>query len=102
MPRGRARHASVAVRGSHVFLFGGVTVSSDNAASTDNPAVDALEGGGGEEAGEVPNLSLVDAIDRYDVEADEWATVGRCRNPRQMSSMAVVSPQPEPRDEGGW
>lgn len=43
---------------------------------------------------EVPDLCLVDSIDRYDVWRDEWSTVGRSRYPRQMSSVAVVSPLP--------
>lgn len=51
------------------------------------------EGGAAETwGGEVPNLQLVSSIDRYDVARDEWVTAGHSRYPRQMSSVAVVSP----------
>ncbi|CDS39396.1 ectoderm neural cortex protein 1 [Echinococcus multilocularis] len=99
MPIARARHASVAVRGGHVFLFGGVTVvlattpfpeSSERSRQTEVAVegVEAVNSWGSE----VPDLLLVDSIDRYDVWRDEWTTVGRSRYPRQMSSVAVVSP----------
>ncbi|VDM33650.1 unnamed protein product [Hydatigera taeniaeformis] len=99
MPIARARHASVAVRGGHVFLFGGVTVvpattSFSESTERSGRTWATVEGiGAGNSLGsEVPDLLLVDSIDRYDVWRDEWSTVGRSRYPRQMSSVAVVSP----------
>ncbi|KAL5965773.1 Kelch-like protein 38 [Taenia solium] len=101
MPIARARHASVAVCGAHVFLFGGVTVipattSFPESAGRSQRAGAAVEGVGASISygNEVPDLCLVDSIDRYDVWRDEWSTVGRSRYPRQMSSVAVVSPLP--------
>ncbi|VDN97487.1 unnamed protein product [Rodentolepis nana] len=101
MPIARARHASVAVRGGHVFLFGGVTVSPPNVSSRHMASENAQRAhSDGDEVrgiaeswgGEVPDLQLVSTISRYDVAKDEWVTAGHSRYPRQMSSIAVVSP----------
>nr|CDS34429.1 ectoderm neural cortex protein 1 [Hymenolepis microstoma] len=101
MPIARARHASVAVRGGHVFLFGGVTVSPPNVSTYHMASENAQRvlSEGDEEngiaetwGGEVPDLQLVSTISRYDVAKDEWVTAGHSRYPRQMSSIAVVSP----------
>ena len=94
MPVARARHASVTICDKYVFLFGGVTVAPP---FNTVPAPIEEVGSATRDASEpwreeVPDLVLVSTIDRYDVERDEWSTAGQALYPRQMSSVAVVSP----------
>lgn len=105
----RARHASVSILNSLLFVFGGVTISSrSDAAASRLDEVDSVTGHPLEsaapanlfDASAVPDLSLVETIDCYDVRLDRWTTVGRCRSPRQGSSVVVISNTPSsPSDD---
>ncbi|BHF69111.1 hypothetical protein SprV_0301215300 [Sparganum proliferum] len=107
----RARHASVAILNSLLFVFGGVTISSRSDAAAVASRLEEADSVAGHlsenadaadifDANAVPDLSLVETIDCYDVRLDRWTTVGRCRSPRQGSSVVVISNTPStPSDD---
>ncbi|TPP56215.1 Kelch protein 2 [Fasciola gigantica] len=115
MPQARARHAAVAVGGSSIYVFGGLSVSHQ---SDDNSELTPMEQ---EQQGtqrtsstlwhtpgtdahhtdeEVPRLTVVNTIIRYDVRLDVWSTVGRTNEPRLESRVVIVDDHPSPSMEG--
>ncbi|GAA34223.2 kelch-like protein 5 [Clonorchis sinensis] len=101
MPQARARHAAVAVGSSHIFVFGGITLTQRGTDLSRNGGSDPLNVEDGRldrivpnsyqrTAGSVPIVNIANTIIRYDLCTDSWSTVGRSSQPRLESRVVVV------------